>query len=68
MDMYYIVLIVLALAITIMYVITQICDTIKEIFKNTDKIIKNNKNCQIRITQEKVSDKKNENTKDIKKE
>lgn len=67
MDMYYIVLIVLALAITIMYAITQICDAIKEIFKNTDKIIKNNKNCQIRITKEKVSD-EHENTKDIKKE
>lgn len=34
MDGYYIFLIVVMLAITIMYVITQICDTIKEIFKN----------------------------------
>lgn len=67
MNGYYIVLIVLALAITIMYVAEKVADIFRAKYENLDKIIKNNKNCQIRITKEKVSD-KYENTKDIKKE
>ena len=38
-----IVLIVLIIAITIMYVATQIAEILKEKYKNVDKIIKNNK-------------------------
>ena len=67
MNGYYIVLIVLALAITIMYVAEKVADIFRAKYENLDKIIKNNKNCQVRITKEKVSD-KYENTKDIKKE
>lgn len=44
-----IVLIVLIIAITIMYVATQIAEILKEKYKNVDKIIKNNKNCEISI-------------------
>lgn len=65
MNGYYIVLIVLALAITIMYVAEKVADIFRAKYENLDKIIKNNKNCQIRITKEKVSD-KYENTKDFK--
>ena len=44
-----IVLLALILAITAMYSITQICDVYKEIYKNKDKTIENNKNCEISI-------------------
>lgn len=44
-----IVLIVLIIAITIMYVATQIAEILKEKYKNVDKIIKNNKSCEISI-------------------
>lgn len=42
-------LIILIIAITIMYIATQIADTLKEKYKNVDKIIKNNKRCEISI-------------------
>ena len=44
-----ILLIVLIIAITIMYVATQIAEILKEKYKNVDKIIKNNKSCEISI-------------------
>lgn len=44
-----IVVLALIIAITIMFVAIQIADVLKEKYKNVDKIIKNNKSCEISI-------------------
>ena len=44
-----IIILALIIAITIMFVAIQIADTLQEKYKNVDKIIKNNKNCEISI-------------------
>lgn len=43
------VLLALVIATTIMFVAIQIADVLKEKYKNVDKIIKNNKSCEISI-------------------
>lgn len=45
------VLIVLIIAVTIMYVSSEIADVFKTKYENIDKEIKKNKNCKIEITE-----------------
>ncbi len=44
-----IVLIISIIALTIMYIVGQIADVFKTKYKNVDKIIKKNKNCEIHL-------------------